>query len=348
MTTELELPFACDLHVHLRQGNLMKSVTPKLTEGGVQTAFVMPNLTPPIRNTEQALKYWEELKAINPDVTYLMSLYLSPELTPEEIFKASENGIVGVKSYPRGVTTNSESGIESYETYYPIFEAMEKCNMVLNLHGEIPSNPDQGICILNAEEKFLVELQKLHARFPKLRIVLEHATTKAAVEMVKSLGDTVGCTITVHHLDLIIDDWASNTHNFCKPVAKFPHDRDALRQIVKEGHPRFFLGSDSAPHPKHAKLTNQPCAGVYTTPHILPYLATVFEKLGCLENLENYSCLNGAKFYQLDLEKLKSRKLKLVKETWQVPEEHKFTLDSGEPSCVVPFLAGKSLNWRIL
>lgn len=141
----------------------------------------------------------------------------------------------GVKSYPRGVTTNSDGGIESYETYYPVFEAMEAVDMVLNLHGEIPSDAATNTCVLNAEPAFLPHLRKLHARFPRLRIVLEHATTRAAVECVRSLGPTVACTITAHHLALTVDDWAGQAWNFCKPVAKFPDDRQALRDVVKEG-----------------------------------------------------------------------------------------------------------------
>jgi len=142
---------------------------------------------------------------------------------------------VGVKSYPRGVTTNSDGGIESYEAYYPVFQAMEEVGMVLNLHGEIPSNPEANVSVLNAEEKFLPHLISLHHQFPKLRIVLEHATSRAAVECVKSLGETVGCTITAHHLALIVDDWAGQSWNFCKPVAKTPDDRLALQEIIREG-----------------------------------------------------------------------------------------------------------------
>lgn len=164
-----------------------------------------------------------------------MTLYLSPELTVEEIRKASKAGIAGVKSYPRGVTTNSDGGIENYEVYYPIFKAMEEEGMVLNLHGEIPSDAESDICVMNAEERFLPQLEKLHNAFPTLKIVLEHATSAAAVQLVKRLGDTVGCTITVHHLQLIVDDWAGQAHHFCKPVAKFPHDRAALREVVCSG-----------------------------------------------------------------------------------------------------------------
>lgn len=133
------------------------------------------------------------------------------------------------------MTTNSDGGIESYEAYYPVFEAMEQEDMVLNLHGEVPSDKSTNTCVLNAEPAFLPHLRKLHARFPRLRIVLEHATTRAAVECVKSLGDTVACTITAHHLALTVDDWAGQSWNFCKPVAKYPDDRQALRDVIKEG-----------------------------------------------------------------------------------------------------------------
>jgi dihydroorotase len=160
-----------------------------------------------------------------------------------------------VKSYPRGVTTNSESGIESYTTYYEVFKAMEEEGMVLNLHGEVPSDPrtvgeifkvpfssnpepisPQNTCVLNAERHFLKHLVRLHADFPKLRIVLEHATTKEAIAIVRNLGPTVACTITAHHLDLIVDDWARQGFHFCKPVAKYPEDRQALRDVVREGN----------------------------------------------------------------------------------------------------------------
>jgi dihydroorotase len=164
---------------------------------------------------------------------------------------------LGVKSYPKGVTTNSDGGIESYDAYYPVFEAMEHVDMVLNLHGEVPSdasavrfesslrNPTlilvQNIHVINAEPAFLPHLRKLHAHFPRLRIVLEHATTRAAVETVKSLGSTVACTITAHHLALTVDDWAGQSWNYCKPVAKFPEDREALREVIREGEINFSL-----------------------------------------------------------------------------------------------------------
>lgn len=297
---------------------------------------------PPITTTDMALKYQEELKQLDPEVTYLMTLYLGQGLTPEEVHKAAKAGVVGVKSYPKGVTTNSESGIESYEGYYPVFRAMEEANMVLNLHGEIPSDPARDICVLNAEERFLPELEKIHQSFPQLRIVLEHVTSKAAVDKVRSLGPTVGATITVHHLELTIDDVAGRNHHFCKPIAKFPHDREAIREVVKEGHPRFFLGSDSAPHPRHLKECVTACAGVFTTPYILPYLATTLEKLGCLDRLRGFACENGPRFYQLQPQ---TATVKLTRSLTRTVESE-FSYGDGE-GAVVPFLAGTSLGWEL-
>ncbi|KAI9014385.1 dihydroorotase, homodimeric type [Phycomyces nitens] len=347
--SSITIPSACDFHVHLRQGEMMRMVTPKVVEGGVSLAYVMPNLQPPITNTDQALAYKKELEALAPNVTFYMTLYLSPELTPEEVRKAKKAGIAGVKSYPRGVTTNSDSGIENYEIYYPVFKTMEEEGLVLNLHGEVPSDHNADICVMNAEIKFLPELEKLHKAFPKLRIVLEHATTSAAVELVKRLGDTVACSVTVHHLQLIVDDWAGQVHHFCKPVAKYPHDRDALRQVVAQGHPRFFLGSDSAPHPSHTKETAHACAGVFTTPLILPYLAKIFEDIGCLDKLEGFACQFGKQFYGLSQKPgFKDNKVTLVKETNEiVPKQYQISSTTASLGAVVPFFAGKEIGWKI-
>ncbi|KAH9272927.1 dihydroorotase, homodimeric type [Batrachochytrium salamandrivorans] len=283
-----------------------------------------------------------------------MTLYLNPDLTPEEVHKAAKAGIRGIKSYPRGVTTNSDSGIESYTVYYEIFRAMEEAGMVLNLHGEIPSDPSNDICVLNAEERFLEHLAKLHADFPGLKIVLEHATTKAAVDMVKSLGPTVGCTITVHHLQLLVDDWAGQCHHFCKPVAKFPHDRDALREVVRQGHPRFFLGTDSAPHPRHTKEnTATAAAGVFVTPFVLPYLATILDSFGAIDQLEGFSCQFGRMFYGVGSNTLPRQTITLIKceadsdSKMLVPQEIPFVDDDMVQRSIVPFWAGKALTWRI-
>lgn len=331
-----------DFHVHLRQGELCKAVVPDIRKGGVHSVYVMPNLQPPITTTGQAIAYKKELEAIDPRVEYMMTLYLSPSLTPHEIRKAKKAGIVGVKSYPRGVTTNSESGIEDYAAYYPVFDAMQTEGLVLNLHGEVPSDPSSNTCILNAEEKFLPQLAKLHATFPKLKIVLEHATTQASIEMVKSLGDTVGCTITAHHLALTVDDWAGQSLHYCKPVAKLPADRESLRDIIRSGHPRFFLGSDSAPHPSAAKTTttaSRGCAaGIYTAPILLPLLAHLLESFGALEKLEAFVSIHGRQFYGLPLSQ-SSETVTLQKTSLEVDMIQ---------SDVIPFWVGKTIGWKIM
>ncbi|KAK0206736.1 Dihydroorotase [Desarmillaria ectypa] len=344
MSTTLFVPSPADFHVHLRQGSFCQLVTPHVRKGGFNVAYVMPNLKPPITSTNEALEYKAKLQKIDPHVEYLMTLYLSPKLTPDEIRKAKKAGIVGVKSYPRGVTTNSDGGIESYEIYYPIFEVMQDVDMVLNLHGEIPSDPAKNIHVLNAEPHFLPHLVSIHKNFPKLRIVLEHATTRAAVEAVKACGPTVACTITAHHLSLTVDDWAGQSWNFCKPVAKFPDDRTALHEVIKEGHPRFFLGSDSAPHPPHTKSTSTPtqgcAAGLYTSPILLPLVAHQLESFGALDNLDGFTSLFGRNFYGLPVDGLPTVTIK--KTTSKVVEI--YYLD-GE--AVVPFWSGKEIGWEI-
>jgi len=331
----ITLPRADDLHVHLRDGELCASVTPLTYQGGAGRVLVMPNLTPPVDSVAAVRDYRERLRALEPRLDYLMTLYLSDALRPDALDAAREAGVVGVKRYPRGVTTNSESGQNNWEAAYPLIKRMQELDLVLELHGEVPSDPDADICVLNAEERFLDSLQRLHRDFPRLRIVLEHVTSAAAVDCVRSLGATVAATITVHHLDLTVDDWAGRNHNFCKPVAKYPHDRDALRAVLRSGHPRFFLGSDSAPHPRSAKEGACGCAGVFTAPLLLPYLADCCERLGCLEQLRPFASERGAAFYGLPPQEAE---LVLERREQEIPSDY---------GGVVPFRAGERLCWRL-
>ncbi|KAJ2483159.1 dihydroorotase [Coemansia sp. RSA 2320] len=320
-------------------------------QGGVQTVLAMPNLTPPLTTTEMAVEYGAALQRLAPGVDFILTLYLSPELTPEEVGRAAKAGITAVKVYPSGVTTNSDWGVLDFKAYYPTFQAMQDHNLVLCLHGECPSDAAKGICILNAEERFLGTLRELHGSFPRLRIVLEHATTKAAVDCVKSLGDTVACTITAHHLFITIDDWAGQPHHFCKPVAKYPSDRDALQDVVRSGHPRFFMGSDSAPHPRRAKQGEKPAAGVFTTPILVPLMATLFERLGCLDRLESFISTHGRSFYQLPPVAASAPRLTLRRVPFVIPAT--YTVKSSaqasgrEVDVVVPFMAKQELAWQI-
>lgn len=240
-----------------------------------------------------------------------MSLYLHESITPETIIEAKKAGITGVKSYPAGVTTNSSSGVVDYAAFYPVFAEMERQGLILNIHGESPSKGD--ITVLNAEERFLPTLGEIHRRFPRLRIILEHCTTAAAVEAVKNCGPTVAATLTAHHLSIIVDDWAGDPFCFCKPVAKTPADRDALLRTAVSGNPKFFFGSDSAPHPAIAKRGGEKIsAGVFTQPYVTQVVLDALEQAverGVIKQeevtqgkLEGFLSNFGREFYGLEKE----------------------------------------------
>lgn len=335
----------------------------------------MPNLIPPLTKTEAAVAYREQLQSLCPETRFLVTLFLSPELTVEEVRKAHAAGIKGVKSYPRGVTTNSGAGVESYDRYYDVFEEMEKLGMVLNLHGEVPSSAEQNISVLNAEHSFLPHLLTLHQRFPKLRIVLEHATSAAAIEHVRMCGPTVACTITVHHLALTVDSWAGQPLNFCKPVAKLASDREALRTVIASGDPKFFLGSDSAPHSLRKKMPSAHefvhkqlssatsesehgecptcAAGIYSSSEILPLLADIFEDDSMspqipLERLEGFASRFGREFYQEPVQPgEKDVVLERLQQKRRIPAAYSFTAEDGERELIRPFYAGKEIGWAI-
>ncbi|GAA5889890.1 hypothetical protein JCM5296_003641 [Sporobolomyces johnsonii] len=369
---QITLPAPFDAHVHLRQGNLMRLVTPHVELGGVKMAFVMPNLVPPLTTPAQTLAYVKDLQSVAPNLHILPSLYLTNQLTPEHIREAKQGGIVGVKSYPRGVTTNSEGGVgmEGYAVYDEVFAEMEKQDMVLNLHGEVPSDVDgDGTCVLNAEERFIPHLREINRKFPKLRIVLEHCTTAAAVEAVKSLPANVVATITPHHLSLTIDGACSTSLGFCKPLAKFPSDRAALRAAVRSGSPKFFLGSDSAPHPSSSKLPAlhvaqivaedgtsteevtlpSPCAaGIYTSSHLIPLTAEIFERADIpLERMEGFCSRFGREFYGFPAKEGDEVTIRRVEGGKKVDKAFKYEKEGQGDEWVIPFLAGESIGWEI-
>ncbi|GAA5831220.1 hypothetical protein JCM3766R1_002971 [Sporobolomyces carnicolor] len=375
-TDRITLSAPLDAHVHLRQGNLMKLVAPHVRLGGVKTAFVMPNLIPPLTTPDQTVAYVQQLASVAPDLEVLPSMYLSSTMTPELIREAKAKGIVGIKSYPRGVTTNSEGGVgmEGYSVYDEVFAEMEKQDIVLNLHGEVPSDVDgDGTCVLNAEERFIPHLFEINRKFPKLRIVLEHCTTAAAVEAVKSLPSNVVATITPHHLHLTIDAACSTSLGFCKPLAKFPSDRKALRQAIESGNPKFFLGSDSAPHPSASKLPAlqvaevmseeepgvvlrevtlpSPCAaGIYTSSNLIPLTAEIFERSKIpLERLQGFVSEFGRAFYRVPAQKGDEVTIQRVGGV-QVEKVWAYEKDGAERSgneYVIPFLAGEQIGWEI-
>jgi dihydroorotase len=299
--------------------------------------LVMPNLLPPVRSGGDAFKYREEIlawgrfskKSFEP----LMTIKLMPDTTPEMIHEASKRCVIAGKMYPEGVTTNSEDGIRDLSMMDSVFGAMEDVGMVLSLHGEVP-----GVFCMDREKAFLNTLGMLAHRFPRLRIVLEHITTKEAVKTVKGLPKNVAATITVHHLVLTLDDIVGGflqPHNFCKPIAKSPEDREVLREAAIGGNPKFFLGTDSAPHRRSKKESDSGCAGVYTAPVAMPILAQVFEEEGALDKLANFTSKHGADFYK-------------------VPAPlGTLVLEKGEPYVikesyfdVVPLWAGRSISWK--
>jgi dihydroorotase len=315
-----------------------------------------PNLIPPVTTVESALSYKARLEELAPNVKFLMSLYLHPSITPSTIRAAKLAGITGVKSYPAGVTTNSASGVVDYESFYPVFAAMQEEDMVLNLHGESP--PGEDITVLNAEEHFLPTLVDLHKRFPKLRICFEHCSTAAAIEIVKSSGPTLAATITPHHMFLTIDDVVGDPIHFCKPVAKNPSDRLALIRAVVSGNPKFFLGTDSAPHPLHAKrggagdVLGKCAAGVFTQPYATQLVLNALEQAigkGYLERddvnedvLRKFLAESGRTFYRQEMSK---ERIKIIASNERVVEKLRF--GSGD-NVVVPFRRGEptySIKW---
>ncbi|OWB83089.1 hypothetical protein B5S33_g1718 [[Candida] boidinii] len=355
----IPLGITADYHVHLRQGEMMKVVTPTVRTGGVSIAYVMPNLVPPITTIERVVEYKKQLEELSPKTTFLMTFYLSKQLTPELVEKAAQEKVIrGIKCYPAGVTTNSTAGVDpnDFSAFYPIFEVMQKYGLVLNLHGEKPSvqstSEEEEIHVLNAEPKFLPALFKLHSDFPKLNIVLEHCTTKAAVDAIAKINEDikegqnvmVAATITAHHLSLTIDDWAGNPINFCKPVAKLPVDKRALVDAATSGKPYYFFGSDSAPHELSKKSVHiGVCAGVYTQPYAISYVAEVFDKMNKLDKLKGFVSDFGNSFYNTQESDLKNTdKAFLVKTEEVVPD---VCVANGIK--VAPFMPGTKLSWSV-
>lgn len=334
-------------------------VTPTVRDGGISVAYVMPNLQPPVTTIDRVVAYKNMIQELAPETTFLMSFYLSKDLTPELIHEAArQKAIRGVKCYPAGVTTNSAAGVDpnDFTAFYPVFKAMEEEKLVLNIHGEKPSvNDGKGddIHVLNAEESFLPALRRLHADFPRLKIILEHCTTEAAIKTVEDINRDVedprdirvAATITAHHLYLTIDDWAGNPINFCKPVAKLPRDKRALVSAAVSGKPYFFFGSDSAPHPLESKSKHKGvCAGVFSQSLAIPYLAQIFEQQEALEKLKDFVSTFPLQFYELSQHDLRSQGEVIVYRNSQVVPE---TITDGKGLQVAPFHAGEKLNWSV-
>ncbi|MBX9947833.1 MAG: dihydroorotase [Candidatus Obscuribacterales bacterium] len=324
-----------DMHLHVRQGEMLRKVLPH-TISQCDRALVMPNTTPAILSNTDVIEYKKSIiEALPQHSTFqpLMTFKITPAAKPEQIAGLKQAGVLAGKLYPDGVTTNSEGGVTDFQSLYPLYEAMQNEGLVLCLHGEMP-----GEFSLDRETKFLIVLKQIAQNFPKLKIVLEHATTADAVKCVMDLPENVAATVTVHHLYLTLDDIIGdklNPHAFCKPVAKRPEDREALREVVLKSNPKFFLGSDSAPHAIADKECACGAAGVYSAPVLLPALFELFEKEDKLDNLEAFTSLFGAQFYGLPVNQ---NFVTLLKENWSVPQEY---------GGVKPFLSGTNLRWRV-
>ncbi len=326
-----------DMHVHLRQGEMLESVLP-YTAMQCERALVMPNLTPPILSANDVINYRQQImevlsKSKGKFFAPLMTFKVVPSTSASEIDGLKQAGTIAGKLYPDGVTTNSDGGVSDFKALYPVYKAMEESGLVLCLHGEMPH-----AFSLDRETEFLSILKDIAMNFPKLRIVLEHATTRDAIECVKALPKNVACTLTVHHMYLTLDDIIGdrlNPHAFCKPVAKRPTDRLAIIDAALSGNPKFFLGSDSAPHAISAKENACGAAGVYTAPVLVPALCQIFEDYGIISKLEAFTSQFAAEFYNLPLNQ---HSIEIAKEPWTVPE-----------TCgtVKPFLAGQTLNWQV-
>lgn len=305
----------------------------------------MPNLTPPVTNTAEATAYRERILAALPAETGfepLMTLYLTDATPADEIQRAQASGhVFGVKLYPAGATTNSQSGVTDITRCYDTIGAMEEFGMPLLLHGEVTHD---HIDIFDREAVFIEEiLSPLVKRFPRLKVVFEHITTEDAVEFVARAPDTVAATITAHHLllnrnDLLVG--GIRPHNYCLPVLKREKHRLALVEAATSGNPKFFLGTDSAPHTKNTKEHACGCAGSFTAPAALELYAIAFEAVGKLDRLEGFASHFGPDFYGLPRNQTT---LTLKRRSWQVPDLYPFL---GEE--IVPFFAGENLAWSVL
>jgi dihydroorotase len=339
---QLTLTRPDDWHLHVRDGAAMESVIAD-TARTFGRAIIMPNLRPPVTTTAMALAYRDRIiSALPADTSFepLMTLYLTDNTREEEIAAAKASGhIHAVKLYPAGATTNSDEGVTNIANCYDALEAMSEHGLPLLVHGEVTS-PD--IDIFDREKIFIEQqLQALCERFPKLKIVFEHITTKHAMDFVLSASDNVAATITAHHLLLNRNAMlvgGIQPHHYCLPVLKREQHRQALIEGAISGNPKFFLGTDSAPHSKEHKESACGCAGMYTAHAAIELYAEIFEQVGALDKLEAFASFYGADFYGLPRN---TDTITLQKNNWTVPEKINF----GENK-LVPFRAGAEIQWK--
>ncbi len=332
-----------DWHLHVRDGTALQAVVPH-TAAQFGRAIIMPNLKPPVTTAAQAQAYRERILAAVPaGVAFepLMTLYLTDNLPPEEIARARAAGVVALKLYPAGATTNSDAGVTDIRKTHKTLEAMQREGLKLLVHGEVTS---ADIDLFDREAVFIDQvLIPLRRDFPELKIVMEHITTKEAAQYVAGAGPHTAATITAHHLLYnrnAIFLGGIRPHYYCLPVLKRETHRVALVQAATSGSDRFFLGTDSAPHPAHLKEHAVGCAGCYTAHAAMELYAEAFEAAGALDKLEGFASFHGPDFYGLPRN---AGTVTLRRETWTPPESYAF----GEAE-LKPLRAGEALRWRLL
>lgn len=341
-TNSLTITRPDDWHVHLRDGVVLKNTVKDISRY-FGRAIIMPNLVPPVTDATLAKDYHDRIMAAAPSSHFkpLMVLYLTDNTSAQDIIEAKESGLVyAAKLYPAGATTNSSSGVTDVANLVDVFAAMQSVEMPLLVHGEVTA---ADIDIFDREQVFVDTILKpLVKNFPDLKVVLEHITTKNAVDFVKTASDNVAATITVHHLlynrnHMLVG--GIRPHLFCLPILKRNIHQQALIEAATSGDKKFFLGTDSAPHAQHAKESACGCAGVYSAFAAIELYAEVFEQENALDKLEAFASLNGAKFYQLPVN---TDKITLIKKSWQVAT----TMNFGD-DVVVPVRAGEDVLWQV-
>jgi dihydroorotase len=340
---EITIKTPDDWHLHFRDGDILAE-TVAATARCFDRAIVMPNLSPPVRKAADAESYKQRILAARPagsNFEPLMTLYLTDRTTVEDINEAAKAGIKAVKLYPAGATTNSDAAVTNIDGLTDVFAALEANNMLLLVHGEVT---DSHIDIFDREKEFIDQrMGPITQKYPTLKIVFEHITTKDAAEFVLAADGNIGATITPQHLMLNRNDLlvgGIRPHNYCLPVLKRNIHQQALRDVVAKGSDKFFLGTDSAPHEQANKETACGCAGCYSAWAAIELYTQVFDELGALDKLEGFASLHGPKFYDLPEN---TGTITLVRESWTLPES--ITLPNGRP--IIPFMAGSDVQWKL-